>query len=148
MAFDWMQTGAPLDLATPMAKGWEMASESNYRQGELKNQALQEQDMRTKLGLDQQQMDFQKQQFQAGAQMRGVQLQLQQNELTNAMRQTQNVADDHGTLNQWTANSGAQIAAKGPSAINDLTLPDLKTPEARQEAQAWLDSQKQTLAAT
>lgn len=144
MAFDWMNGGpGQLDLATPMMQGVQQGSEMAYRKGELQNQAAQEADMRTRLGIEQQSQDLQKAQFQAGAAMRGVQLQLAQTGLNSATLLAQNVADDHDTLATSLADMNEQFG-KDPTSIVNITPPAFKTPQALQE---WA-TQKAALADT
>lgn len=135
--FDWENSGpAALDLVSPLAAGvsagqkqQEMSDTAKYRQQEIGLQAQQEADMRTRLGMEQQQQDFAHQVWNSQADMRSNQLQLGQAQLAAATRTNTNATTDQQQLLQ-TQEKISALAAKGDfDAIGSMTPDGLTTPE-------------------
>lgn len=129
-----------LDLLTPLAKGEEQGLQQAYRQDKIKEEAAREAEMKANLGLNQQKVDLEKQQFdytksvfESGADMRKAQLQLAQSNVVDSALNSQNIAQDHQSLLEGTGSLDKAAASGDFTSVLNMPPPAFLTPAAMQQ---------------
>lgn len=143
--YEWQNSGpSPLDLVTPLAQGVQAGQEAANRSEKIRSDMANEAQMKAALGLQQNQLDFQKSVYAAGAGLRSAQLQIATANAGMATTQADQTAQGQPVLNDFLTKLNTM---DDPDEINNTSVPSGLSEQQQQQAISALSQKRGTQAA-